>query len=205
MTRLYLIRHGETLWNRKGKAQGMKDIQLTDVGIRQANYLAEHLKNENIDIIYASDLSRAYDTAEIIGKHINKSVIPLPGIREMNFGQWEGLTTNEIKEKYHGIFNDWSLKPHNTQIPEAETLLQVQTRSLKAVKEIIEKNPNKNIVMVSHGVAIKTIIFGLLDIDLSYYKKIRQDNTAINIIDFKKDYNVLVQLNDTCHLKNFKE
>lgn len=204
MTKLYLIRHGETMWNKEKRTQGIRNIQLSELGKLQARYLAKRLEKENIDVIYSSDLSRAYETAKIVGKHIGKSVRPLPEIREMNFGEWEGLTINEIKRKYQDIYNQWNTTPHIAKIPGAETLIQVQERAMKGVNHIIKENPDKNIVMVSHGAAIKTIIFRLLDIDLSYYRKIRQDNTAINIIDFKEEYNVLVQLNDTCHLLNLK-
>ncbi|RBP45595.1 histidine phosphatase family protein [Garciella nitratireducens] len=204
MSRLYLIRHGETIWNRERKTQGIKNVSLSETGKLQAKYLAKRLKKENIDFIYSSDLSRAYKTAEIVGNHIGKSVQILPEIREMNFGDWEGLTLNEIDKKFHDIYNQWNHTPHLAKIPGGETLIQVQERAIKVVNRIIKKNPNKNIVMISHGTTIKTIIFYLLDIDLSYYKKIKQDNTAINIIDFKKEYNVLVKLNDTCHLLNLK-
>lgn len=205
MTKLYLIRHGETMWNMEKRTQGIRNIQLSELGKLQAKYLAKGLEKENIDVIYSSDLSRAYETAKIVGKYIDKPVQPLPEIREMNFGEWEGLTINEIKGKYQDIYSQWSTTPHIAKIPGAETLIQVQERAMKGVNNIIKENPGKNIVMVSHGTAIKTIIFRLLDIDLSYYRKIRQDNTAINIIDFKEEYNVLVRLNDTCHLRKLHE
>lgn len=204
MIRLFLVRHGETFWNKERRAQGIKDIKLTEQGKTQGVFLAEKLKNEDIDLIYSSDLSRAYETAKILGDKLDKSVHVLSGIREMNFGKWEGLTIDEIQAKYQNIYAVWGKTPHMAQVPGAETLIQVQERAMKAVYNIINKNPNKNIVLVSHGVAIKVIIFGLLDLDLSNYTKIRQDNTAINIIDVKCDQNVLVQLNDTCHLINNK-
>jgi probable phosphoglycerate mutase len=205
MTRLFIIRHGETLWNEERRAQGIQDIVLSEKGKIQAECFANRLKEENIDFIYSSDLSRAYETAKILGNKINKPVHVISDIREMNFGKWEGLTIDDIKLKYQDTYNIWRNTPHIAQIPGAETMLQVQERAMKGVYNIIKKHPNKNIVLVSHGVAIKTIIFGLLDIDLSNYKKIRQDNTAINIIDFKEDYNVLVKLNDTCHLSNINK
>lgn len=202
MARLFLVRHGETLWNKEKRAQGVQDIALTKEGKIQGMCLAEKLKNENIDFIYSSDLSRAYKTAKILGGQINKPVHIISDIREMNFGKWEGLTMADIKLKYQNVYNIWRNTPHIAQIPGAETLIQVQERVMRGVYNIINKHPNKNIVLVSHGVAIKAIIFGLLDLDLSNYTKIRQDNTAINIIDIKQDHNVLVQLNDTCHLIN---
>ncbi|HHT51451.1 MAG TPA: histidine phosphatase family protein [Eubacteriaceae bacterium] len=204
MTRLFIIRHGETLWNREKRAQGIQNIALTENGKLQGKYLAERLAKEKIDYIYSSDLSRAYKTAKIIGDNINKPVLILPELREMDFGLWEGLTIDDIKLKFRDHYNSWENSPHTVQIPQAETLIQVQERAMKSIMNIINKHKNKNIVLVSHGVTIKTIILGLLDIDLSNYRKIRQDNTAVNIIDYREDHWVLTQLNDTCHLANIK-
>ena len=113
MTRLYLIRHGETLWNIERRAQGIKNIELSQRGIAQGKLLAQRLKKQKIDIIYSSDLSRAYETASIIGKEIDKPVYTLPEIREMNFGDWEGLTMSEIKENYKDIYDSWKNTPYS--------------------------------------------------------------------------------------------
>ncbi|TCO79790.1 histidine phosphatase family protein [Marinisporobacter balticus] len=202
MTRLYIIRHGQTKWNIESRAQGSKNIELTKKGRDQANLLAERMKKYKIDCIYSSDLDRAHETAVMIGKKKNLQVNTINELREMCFGEWEGLTNEKIIEDYKEHYTVWRNKPHEADIPGGEKLLAVQKRGLKAIHEIIKKNKNKNILIVSHGITIKTILLGIMDMDLSNLYKIRQDNTCMNIIEYKDYGPVLVSLNDTAHLEN---
>ncbi|QXM06052.1 histidine phosphatase family protein [Crassaminicella indica] len=204
MTRLYLIRHGQTKWNIESRAQGSKNVELTEEGRNQAVLLAKSMKKYRIDAIYSSDLDRAYETAKILGKTMNLEVKKIDGLREMSFGEWEGLTNEEIQRSYLKDYTVWRNEPHKAIIPGGEKLLEVQKRGLKAIYDIVKENENKNIVVVSHGVIIKSIILGLMDIDLSYFYKIRQDNTCMNVIEYKSYGPVLVTLNNTCHLENMK-
>lgn len=201
-TRLYIVRHGQSKWNLESKIQGSTDIELSEEGIKQAYSLAKRLKYEKIDIIYSSNLSRAYKTAEIIAKEFNIKVNILHELREITFGVWEGLTNIEIENLYKEKYHTWKTDPTKVVIENAETLKQLQDRILKGIYPLIEKNKDKNILIISHGTSIKALILGLLGIDLSFYPKIKQDNTAVNIIDIKDDGKpVLILLNDTCHLR----
>lgn len=204
MTRLYIVRHGQTKWNIESRAQGSKNIELTEKGREQAKLLAQRIKDYEIDCIYSSDLDRAFDTAMMIGKEKNLQVSKIEGLREMCFGEWEGLTNDKIKEDYMEHYTIWRNKPHQAHIPGGEKLVEVQKRGLKAIHEIITNNKNKNILIVSHGITIKTILLGILDIDLSNLYKIRQDNTCMNLIEYKDYGPVIVSLNDTAHLENIK-
>ncbi|WP_199873050.1 histidine phosphatase family protein [Inediibacterium massiliense] len=204
MTRLYLVRHGQTKWNLEFRAQGSQNIELTDKGKMQAALLAEKMKKYKIDSIYSSNLDRAYETALTLGEKIGIPVSKINDLREMSFGDWEGLTMDEIQKTYKSHYTVWRDQPHEAQIPGGETLVEVQKRALRAVYDIVKENEGKNIVIVSHGVAIKSILLGIMDIDLSNFYKISLDNTCINIIDFKDYGPVLVSLNDTCHLENIK-
>lgn len=203
MKNLYLIRHGETLWNCEFKTQGCKNIKLSTKGILQGQLLAnriETLNGKDLDI-YSSDLDRCYDTAKLIGKKVNKEVKVIKELREMNFGLWEGLKIKEIKKQYRDEYNTWRNSPIRASIPKGENLIDVQNRCLRAVNEIL-KHSKKNIVMISHGVAIKTIILGILDLDLSNFYKITQHNACLNKIEFRNYGPVLIKLNDTSHLDN---
>lgn len=200
MIRLFLVRHGESEWNILNKVQGQKDTALTDNGIRQAEKLAERLKKESIDFIYSSDLKRAYDTAKIVGDKLGLKVNKLEGLREINFGCWQGLSINEIKEKFREEHLIWMTKPHVLDLPGGETLISLQERVLKAVNSIIKRHEGKNILLVSHGAAIKTLILGILDIDVSNYRKISLDNVGISIIEFREHNPVIKVLNDTSHV-----
>lgn len=201
MNKLYIVRHGETVWNKEGKTQGMLDSALTDLGILQAEKLGNRLKNEKVDCIYASDLSRAYDTAKIISTKLNLEIKISKELREMNFGRWQGLTSKEREENYPTEHIIWSSQPHRLSLEGAETLLQVQERTLKFVSLLRKDHSNENVLLVSHGSAIKALLLGLLGIDLAHYKKIAQYNTAINIIEFRKNSPVVTLLNDTNHLR----
>jgi len=201
MNRLFLVRHGETEWNTMKRVQGHTDTTLTEKGLEQTRRISNRLYKENIDVIYASDLRRAYRTAEIIGDKLNLGVHSLKELREINFGCWEGLTANEVKEKYREEHLLWMQEAHKLILPGAETLLDVQQRMLKSVWELLKIHSNKNLLLVSHGTAIKTLILGILDIDISNYNKISLDNTSLSIIEFRDFNPVIRQLNDTSHLR----
>lgn len=202
MSKIFLIRHGETEWNREGRSQGCSnDVPLSQEGKGQAYALAKRMKDENIDKFFSSSLIRANETARIIAREHNKNVVSFEELREINLGCWEGLTYKEIKENYPEVFNIWREKPHLARIPNAETLLELRERSMGKLMEIINENSDKNILVVSHGITIKSMITAIMGIDISNMHKIRQDNTALNIFEYKNNsFNTLL-LNDTCHLK----
>ncbi len=201
MGRLYLVRHGESEWNILSKVQGQSNISLTDKGREQARKVAERLVNEKIDLIFSSDLNRAFETAQIIGKNLNLEVNGFKELREIKFGVWEGLTTKEIEEKYMKEHILWMTEPHKLNLPEAERLIDLQERLLKIVNYLVKENVNKNILIVSHGTAIKTLILGILGIDLSVYNRLSISNVSLSIIEYRDYSPVLRVLNDTSHLK----
>lgn len=201
MNRLYLVRHGESEWNILNKVQGQSDVNLTKKGIEQAKKIGERLIHEKIDMIFSSDLKRAFDTAKIIGKLLNLEVKSLEELREIRFGIWEGLTTKEIKDKYLNEHIVWMTEPHKLILPEAERLIDLQERLLGVVNSYIKKNENKNILIVSHGTSIKALILGILGIDLSFYNKLSIGNTGLSILEYRDYSPVLRVLNDTSHLK----
>lgn len=202
MTKIYLVRHGETTWNADARAQGSKDVALSERGRLQAQLLAKRMKNYHIDHIFSSDLIRAYETASIIAEGFQSEVNQIHGFREMSFGEWEGLTNDEIKQNYDTHFKIWRSQPHKAQIPGGEMLLDVQKRGLQALHQLVNRYKGQSILIVSHGTALKAILLGLLDIDLSYFYKIRQDNTCINLVEFRDYGPVVVTLNDTAHTEN---
>jgi probable phosphoglycerate mutase len=202
MKTLYLIRHGETIWNCQSKTQGCRNIGLSVRGFIQGKLLADRIEklNDNYVKIYSSDLDRCYETAKLIDERINVGIEVVRDLREINFGDWEGLTTDEIKTFYLNEFNKWRNRPHKALIPGGEDLKTVQNRCLKIIKRILNKYNKGAIIVISHSVAIRTIILGLLDIELSHFYKIVQSNACINKIEFRSYGPVLVSLNDTNHL-----
>lgn len=205
MTKLYLIRHGETEWNATSKVQGTTDIRLNDKGRMQAEQVAKRLASENISVLYTSSLLRAKETAEKISKELNIEPKELHEFREICLGPWQGLTIDEIKENYSDHFKIYREKPSEFSMPGAETFIQVAERFCNAINGIVAENKGKNIVVVSHGAAIKAAVISILGIDIDHYNKFRTDNASISILQFSDKYNggvVVHSLNDTCHLQS---
>jgi len=202
-TTVFLVRHGETEWNRLGKFQGCQDIDLSKEGIVQAEHLSKRL-NDNFDYIYTSPLKRAMQTAYIIAA--NKKIEPMVinELREINFGEWEGLSLEEISYKFPREFNKW--RNDKLEAPMCGGDLSIEkasTRAKNAIKEIVSKHKEKNILIVAHGGIIKAGLIGLFDWNMTMYHKIKLGNTAICKIDFDFDLNpTIVTINDTSHLPN---
>ncbi|WP_427338745.1 histidine phosphatase family protein [Caloranaerobacter sp. DY30410] len=200
MKKIIITRHGQTDWNLIGKIQGQKDIELNKVGIEQAKKLAFKLSKEKIDIIYTSDLKRSYQTAKIISDIIKTDIIIDKNLREIHFGNWQGLTLSDIKKDFNQEYIIWRTEPHKLNLPGAERLIEVQERMKKIINNVLHTD-YQNILIVSHGTAIKALILGILDIDLAKFNNIKIDNTSISIIEYHSTGPVIKLLNDTCHLK----
>ncbi|MGI6706852.1 MAG: histidine phosphatase family protein [Clostridia bacterium] len=200
--RLYLTRHGETEWNLERKTQGGTDTPLTTTGIHQAHKLGERLKSEGISFIYSSTLRRAWDTAKIIGEILDCPIRPVEGLREMCLGVWEGLTFNEIQRQYPDIYESWRSTPNLCRIPKADTFDEVRSRSRQFI-EFLRNNhtDDERILLVTHALMSKIILADCLRMKPELIHQIRQDNTALNIIDMYDNKVVLSLLNDTCHLR----
>ena len=112
MTELLLVRHGETDWNRDRRFQGHADPPLNETGREQANALAEELAGEEIELVYTSDLQRARETAQIVGARLGAGVVPLPALREIDVGEWQGLTWPEIEQRFPEGARLWHEQGH---------------------------------------------------------------------------------------------
>jgi probable phosphoglycerate mutase len=203
MTKLYLVRHGETEWNKDSKVQGKTDTELSDKGIHQAELLAKRLACEDIDFVYSSSLKRALRTAEIITSPNECGIVKSEKYHEICLGPWEGMTISEIKEKYSEHFRAYREDPANFRLPGAETFLELAERTYSAIIEIVKSHKGGSILIVSHGTAIKAAIIRILGIDIKNYSKFKIDNASISIISFTEDNPekpVIVCLNDTNHL-----
>lgn len=202
MGKIYLVRHGETEWNKEQRSQGCSnDIPLSIEGIIQARALGLRLKNEQFDFIYSSILQRANQTAEEIALYHGIKVNKLQDFMEINFGIWEGMRVPEIKKSYGDIFECWRKTPENAIVPGAERLQDVKIRCMDKLYELLYQNPKSNILIVSHGISIKVMIASILGISLNEIHRIRQDNTALNIFDYNEGIMDIITINDIGHLK----
>jgi broad specificity phosphatase PhoE len=200
-TRLYCVRHGETLWNLEQRFQGHTDIELSDEGLRQARLISRRLQDVPISAVYSSTLKRASITAKVIADYHNLPVIQVSQLMEMGYGDWEGMMFSEINKKYGEQFPRWLNNPTLFQIPRGEAIDSLQERAVKAVNEIVTAHPGEQVVIVAHGIAIRTIIAAVLNLPLVFISRFRQDNAALNILEYSNGKGTVLALNDTCHLK----
>lgn len=201
MTKLILVRHGETEWNAEKKFQGHTDTQLSPEGLRQAAHLADSLAEEKIAAVYSSDLNRAFVTAEAVAKRHGLTVKGLSSLREIKFGDWEGLTYTAIHEKWPSQLSGLFTTPGEIVIPGGESFYELKKRATDTIDELVAKHEGETVVVVAHGGTIRTIFCGILDINLNHLWGIRQDNTAVNIIEYYDGRPLISLVNDTHHLR----
>ena len=201
MTTLYLIRHGETVWNADGRFQGHQNTSLSDTGCDQARVVARALAGHHFDAMYTSDLARAVETAATIAAYHDLTPISDARLREAYFGEWEGLTLPEIALRWPEILATWKADSLHTRPPGGETLEQVQARVAALVSEIMTRNPDGTVAVVAHGGSLRAIVALALGADLSIFRRLRLDNCSISIVQMSDDRSSLVRLNDVCHLR----
>jgi broad specificity phosphatase PhoE len=153
VTELLLVRHGETDWNRERRFQGHADTPLNEKGREQAHALAAELAGEQIDAVYTSDLSRARETAEIVAARLGADVVPLRELREIDVGDWEGLTWPEIEERFPEGAEAWHVNGAGWEA--GETYEQLGERIVPALLRIAERHPSERILVVGHGGTIR--------------------------------------------------
>jgi broad specificity phosphatase PhoE len=151
MTRLLLIRHGETDWNVEGRWQGQIDVPLNANGRRQAAQTAKALADTPIAAIYSSDLKRAYETAQALAQVKGLPVIKEPRLREIHQGDWQGLLVSEIETRYAERFHQRRRDPLSVAPPGGETVQQVRARAWHAIEDIVSRHPTETIAIVAHG------------------------------------------------------
>ena len=198
----YIVRHGQTNWNILGKTQGHGNSDLTAKGIEQATELAESIVNYPIDYIYSSDLGRAVQTAQILGDKLNIKVEETEALREMGFGEWEGLLIDEIQTNYANVYTTWRNEPHLAQIPGGETLHLIKDRVDSFIQSLNEKYDDKHILLVTHSVTVRVMLLAFLNSGMENIYRIKQDNTALNIVEYRDYGPVVIKMNDTSHIKD---
>lgn len=195
-TTLYLIRHGVTAWNKQKRYCGRLDVPLSPEGKKQAGRLHERLKNTHFDAVYASTLKRAQQTAGIVfkGKRIRKE----KGLKEINFGIFEGMRYQEIMKKFPQAYDRWIKDPFNNGIPKGENLTGFRTRVNTAIKKIISKNKGKTVAVVCHGGTISIYITGLLK-SKKFWENV-PGSVGMSIVEYKKNKPEITLHNCTKHL-----
>lgn len=201
--RIYLVRHGETEWNRIRRFQGRSNLPLNQEGIKQVNALALALKNKPLNAIYTSPLLRAFETARLIKVfHPSIPIFEEKGLIEMDLGEFDGMKAQDWAEQYPDFRKAWNENPASVQMPGGESLKEVQTRAKDTLERITRiYSPDSSILLSSHNFVNLTILCDLLEIPLHRFRELRQENAAFNVI-CKKGNRLYVELvNERSHLK----
>jgi broad specificity phosphatase PhoE len=168
--------------------------------LAQAHALAERLADHPIAAIYSSPLKRAVETAHPIAQQLGLSVRPLPGIMDINYGDWQGLSPAEVAQAHPDLYRLWLEKPHRVKFPNGESLRQVRLRGMTALKGIAAHHESEVILLVAHQVVNKVLVCAMLGLGNSHFWRIQQDNACINIFEHQDGIFTAVLINDTCHL-----
>jgi len=204
MTKIYLVRHGESVANTQGIYQGITyNTPLSDLGSQQARALAGRFQNTTISKIIASPLERTHQTASIVGSSKQINIEIEKNIIETNHGLWEGEHKNTIAQNWPDLYKKWQKFPSGVQFPDGEHFLDTQKRVLNWWKKVVSDNSH-NLLVVSHDNIIRIIIAKVLNMKLNRIWKFHLHPTAVTVIDVEAGNAGLVDLNNASHLGNLQ-
>ena len=204
MTRIILVRHGQTEWNRVERFRGRANVPLDETGLAQAEAVGQRIAAEwQPAAVYSSPLSRAIRTAEPIARPLNLTVRVHEGLVDIDYGQWQGLTPDQVQERWPGIYHAWHSAPHAAHIPGGETLEELHVRGMAAICGLVARHDGQTIVLVGHIVINRVILLGVLGLGIDRFWHLRQDTCAISVFEAEGGDWTLVSLNDTCHWRSW--
>lgn len=202
--KLLLTRHGQTDWNIARRYQGQTDVPLNETGLLQAELLAQRLSSHTIHAIYSSDLSRAMNTAKAIASAQEQTPVLQSDTRwrELSFGNWEGMTYQEMSAHSPELFESWMKDSLTISTPNGETHRQLAERVQSAFDEIKAKHNDETILVVGHSGSIQTLLALTLGVDLSRYWQFRVSQTSLSELTIYDDAVTLNLFNDISHLES---
>jgi broad specificity phosphatase PhoE len=199
--KLFALRHGETAWTRERRFSGSRDISLTPHGERQAQALADVLAAERAVAVYASPLERARGTAEIIARPLGLVVVADPSLREMAFGDWEGLTRVEVEARWPDLFDLWRRSPERAVPSGGESLLEVAGRAGKALQQIRDNHPGGTVVLVSHAIVLRLIVLDALGLGPERLWSLDASPAGLTEIEYLPGWATVHRMNTLAHLR----
>jgi len=200
MLRLLLVRHGETDWNCRGLIQGQLDVPLNARGRDQARRLAERLADEPVIAAYASDLSRAWETARILVASRGIPLTPEPRLREVAFGRWEKQTFDHVRREEPALWHSWCEGPPTVAPEGGEPLEAVSKRLLDWLADLQSRHSQGTVLAVSHGAVLRVLLCLLLDAPPYRYLRFRLDSVALSVVLLDGQARRIALVNDTRHL-----
>lgn len=203
--KLYLIRHGQTAWNREQVFRGGVDIKLDETGLEQARRLAERLKLSGVARIYSGPLSRARQTAQAIADVCARELVIDPGLDDMRFGQWEGLAHTEVAVKFSEEYRLWKSEPWRARIPGGSTLEEVGQRSWAALRSIVTSAGElETAAVVTHRVVLKLLVLRMLGLGPEGFWRVKLSPCSLSVFDWDGENFTMESFNDVCHLAEKK-
>ncbi|MGH7092261.1 MAG: histidine phosphatase family protein, partial [Stellaceae bacterium] len=203
MTRILLVRHGHVPGISPERFRGRADLPLTQEGRRQAELTARRLSVAWQPVaIYCSPLSRCRDTGAAIVRPFSLTPIPLAGLVDTDYGQWQGLTPEEARSRWPQEVDVWYRTPDQAKIPGGETLHEVRARVAADLDAVCVKHPADTIIMVGHDSVNRVILLHALGTSLAHYWRLRQSPCAINELEWGQGGFVIVSMNQTDHLRD---
>ena len=200
-TRVWLVRHGATVSSAEDSFNGETDVALSELGREEARSLGRRLASERIDAFYASPLSRAMETARLVAAGHGKDVVPVPALREVSHGRWEGKLRAEVERLHPEEYRRWESDPFSFAPEEGETGLAVTARALPALLEIVGSHPEGRVLVVSHKATIRLLIASLIGFDPRRYRdRLDSSPAGLTALDFRDSAGARLALfNDTSH------
>lgn len=196
MLKITLARHGETIWNEQLRYIGRTDLDLSPLGRKNGGLLADYFNGVQLEAVYSSDMKRAVQTAGAVAQTHSLPVRREPLLNEIDFGEWEGLTHQEIVAAYPDIVEKWIADPLNIDIPGGETWAAFADRVWRGW-EAITRSAQGHILIVTHAGCIKAIIGRILELDSSKWWSVYQDKGALNHITIDGGLASVIRINDT--------
>lgn len=201
MTRILMVRHGDTELNSALRYWGKSDVKLSVQGLSQAERLRDRLTAEKIDAIYSSDLVRAVVTAEIISSGHKLKVIACPELREVDFGELEGLTFDEISEKYPPVAKRWIERSPRLKYPGGESRADFTIRVCGFLRRLERHSTSDSVLIVAHSGVLRTLICELLHAPPGMRWQLKCDLASLSIVETHGRVAILTLLNDVSHLR----
>jgi broad specificity phosphatase PhoE len=202
MTRLFLVRHGQSEWNAAGRIQGQIDIQLDETGCQQAQLIADRLADEPVAAVYSSPLLRAKSTAEAIAERFHLPVQLDPRLMEYDFGVISGSTWHDVVENHPEFASRWLEDPWAVPVVGSEGRVNFAARVMSAVQDILAQHPAEQVAVVAHGGTFGVYLTAMLGLDLNRRHPFHFGNTSLSLVEVRDDTFHIHYLNNTCHLLN---
>ena len=198
--RLVLVRHAETDWNREHRYQGWQDTPLSETGRVQAEAVGRLLAKERLAAVWSSPLERARETAVAIAAPQGLAVREEAAFKEMRFGEWEGLTRDEVGRRFPSLYRAWSDTPHLIAVPAGETLAEVRERVLRGLEDLREAHDGQTVCLVAHGISSRILILQALGLGLDRVWSLQISPTGVSDLEFRDDWAAVHRMNTLVHL-----